>query len=158
MPGPLTIVREKAGPRHALAALVKPLVRDGLQCRTMIAIVDDDESVRTSLIRFLTTAGFRTRGFASGESFLESSWKFDPPDCLLLDVHMPGPTGLEVHSILNSAGAQFPIIIMSSDYSPSTREQCMHRGALAYLTKPIDVEALLRAFTLALVKPRHLPG
>jgi FixJ family two-component response regulator len=122
----------------------------------MIAVVDDDKSVRQSLIRLLSAAGFRARAFASGESFLES-WKLDPPDCLLLDLQMPGLTGPEVHDILNSAGVKFPIIIISSDDSPSTREQCLHRGALAHLSKPIDAGALLQAL-LAKVKPEHPPN
>jgi FixJ family two-component response regulator len=123
----------------------------------MIAVVDDDESVRKSLIRILIAAGFSAHGFASGETFLQSSWKLDPPECLLLDVQMPGLTGPEAHDILNSTGAKFPVIIISSDDSPSNREQCMHRGALAYLRKPIDVEALLKV-VLAAVKPGHLPS
>jgi FixJ family two-component response regulator len=124
----------------------------------MIAVVDDDESVRKSLIRVLNAAGLAAHGFASGDAFLESSWKLDPPDCLLLDLQMPGLTGPEVHNILNSMDVKFPIIIISSDDSPSTREQCMRRGAVAYLKKPIDIEVLLQAFTLAMVKPARLPS
>jgi FixJ family two-component response regulator len=122
----------------------------------MIAVVDDDESVRKSLIRILIAAGFAAQGFASGEAFLESSWKLNPPDCLLLDVQMPGMTGPEVHNVLNATGVKFPIIIITSDASPNTREQCMHRGALAYLTKPLDIDALLQAVTLAMM--RHTTG
>jgi FixJ family two-component response regulator len=123
----------------------------------MIAVVDDDESVRKSLIRVLAAAGFSAHGFASGEAFLESSWKLDPPECLLLDVQMPGLTGPEVLDVLNSAGVNFPIIIISSDDSPNTREQCMRRGAVAYLSKPLDVEALTQAVT-AIVKQGHVPS
>jgi FixJ family two-component response regulator len=153
----LTIVPEKGAAPHALAARVNPRLRDHLQCGTMIAVVDDDDSVRQSLIRFLIAAGFQARGFASGETFL-ASWKLDPPDCLLLDVQMPGLTGPEVHDILNSEGAHFPVIIITSDDSSSTRELCMQRGALAYLTKPIDGEALLQRLTLAKIKPEHSPS
>jgi FixJ family two-component response regulator len=124
----------------------------------MIAVVDDDESVRKSLIRVLIAAGFPARGFPSGETFLGSSWKLDPPDCLLLDVQMPGLSGPEVHDELNSAGVKFPIIIVSSDGSPSTRERYLLRGALAYLRKPLDVEALLQAVTLAIAKPGERPS
>jgi FixJ family two-component response regulator len=122
----------------------------------MIAVVDDDESVRKSLIRVLTAAGFPAQGFASGETFLESSWKLAPPECLLLDVQMPGLTGPEVQDVLTSAGVHVPIIIISSDDSPSTRERCMRSGAVAYLRKPLDVEALTQAVT-AIVNPRHVP-
>jgi FixJ family two-component response regulator len=141
--------------RHALCLAVINAHSQWLSWLTMIAIVDDDESVRKSLIRVLLTAGLAAHGFASGETFLESSWKLDPPECLLLDLQMPGLTGPEVHNVLNSMGAKFPIIIISSDDSPSTREQCQHRGAVAYFTKPLDVEALLHA-VLAMIKPGHV--
>jgi FixJ family two-component response regulator len=68
---------------------------------------------------------------------------------------MPGLTGPEVHDLLASTGAKFPIIIISSDDSPSMREQCMRRGAFAYLRKPIGGEALLQTLTLARLKPDH---
>lgn len=150
------MVPEKGAAAHALTEQANLLIRNGLKCGTMIAVVDDDESVRQSLVRLLTAAGFRARGFASGEAFLES-WKLDPPDCLLLDIQMPGLSGPDVQDILNSTGAKFPIIIITSDDSPSTREQCMLRGAFAYLGKPIDAGALLQAL-LAKVRPEHPPS
>jgi FixJ family two-component response regulator len=114
----------------------------------VIAILEDDDSVRKALVRLLRTAGFTARGFASAEEFLKS-WRFVQPDCLLLDQHMPNMSGEEVQQVLNTAGANFPVIIITAQDAPSSREQSMRLGAVAYLLKPLDVAALLHAVTAA---------
>jgi FixJ family two-component response regulator len=114
----------------------------------VIAILEDDDSVRKALVRLLRTAGFTARGFASVEEFLKS-WRFVQPDCLLLDQHMPNMSGEEVQQVLNTAGANFPVIIITAQDAPSSREQSMRLGAVAYLLKPLDVAALLHAVTAA---------
>jgi FixJ family two-component response regulator len=114
----------------------------------VIAILEDDVSVRNALVRLLRTAGFTARGFASAEEFL-ASWHFVQPDCLLLDLHMPDMSGEEVQQALNMAGANFPVIIITAQDAPSSREQSMRLGAVAYLLKPLDVAALLHAVTAA---------
>lgn len=110
----------------------------------MIAVVDDEESVRRAVLRVLRAAGFCARGFASGAEFL-NSWHFDRPDCLVLDLQMPGISGVEVQKSLVSAGAQFPVVIITAHDTPSLREECIRRGAAAYLCKPLDIGALLQA-------------
>jgi FixJ family two-component response regulator len=115
----------------------------------VIAVVDDEESVRKALVRVLRAAGFAARGFASGQEFLDS-WHFDRPDCLVLDLQMPGVSGTDVQQALNAAGARFPIVIITAHDAPSLREECMRHGAAAYLCKPLDVRALLDAVTLAI--------
>ncbi len=110
----------------------------------MIAVVDDEDSVRNAVLRVLRAAGFRARGFPSGAEFLDS-WHFDRPDCLVLDLQMPGLSGIEVQKSLISAGAHFPIVIITAHDAPSIREQCIRRGAAAYLCKPLDIGALLHA-------------
>ena len=72
----------------------------------MIAVVDDEESVRKAVVRVLQAAGFAARAFASGTEFLES-WHFDRPDCLVLDLQMPGLSGTEVQRSLRTAGREF---------------------------------------------------
>jgi FixJ family two-component response regulator len=114
----------------------------------VIAVVDDEESVRNAIVRLLRSAGFAARGFASGEEFLRS-WHFDRPDCLLLDLQMPDLSGTEVQQALNEAGAKFPIIIITAHDKPSVREESMRLGAAAYLCKPLDVSALLQVVTPA---------
>jgi FixJ family two-component response regulator len=110
----------------------------------MIAVVDDEDSVRKAVLRVLRAAGFCARGFASGAEFLDS-WHFDRPDCLVLDLQMPGLSGMEVQKSLISAGAHFPIVIITAHDAPSLREECIRQGAAAYLYKPLDIGALLYA-------------
>ena len=115
----------------------------------MIAVVDDEESVRKAVVRVLRAAGFAAHGFASGDAFLKS-WHFDRPDCLVLDLQMPDVSGTEVQRALNTAGANFPIVIITAHDAPSMREECMRLGAVAYLCKPLDIRTLLDQVTLAL--------
>jgi FixJ family two-component response regulator len=115
----------------------------------VIAVLDDEESVRRAVVRVLRAAGFPARGFASGGEF-QKSWHFDRPDCLLLDLQMPDVSGAEIQQALNTAGARFPIIIITAHDSPRLREECMRRDAADYLCKPIDVRTLLDAVTRAI--------
>ena len=112
----------------------------------MIAIVDDEESVRKALVRLLQAAGFATSSFASGNEFLES-WHFDRPDCLVLDVQMPGLSGMEVQQALTVAGARFPVVMITAHDSSNLRDQCLSAGATAYLCKPLDLGALIQAIS-----------
>jgi FixJ family two-component response regulator len=112
----------------------------------VIAVVDDEDSVRKAVVRVLRAAGFSAHGFASGDEFLKSC-QFDRPDCLILDLQMPDMSGTDVQQALNVAGAKFPIIIITAHDEPSIREESMRLGAAAYLCKPLDVSALLQAVT-----------
>lgn len=123
----------------------------------VIAVVDDEDSVRKAVLRVLRAAGFCARGFASGDEFL-NSWHFDRPDCLVLDLQMPGLSGMEVHNSLVSAGAQFPIVIITAHDAPSVREECIRRGAAAYLCKPLDIGALLSAVGRVASPPAGVTG
>ena len=114
----------------------------------MIAVVDDEASVRKAVVRVLQAAGFAARAFASGEEFLES-WHFDRPDCLILDLQMPGLSGTEVQQSLRMAGATFPIVIITARDSPSLREECLGAGAVEYLCKPFDIRTLVMAVSQA---------
>lgn len=110
----------------------------------VIAVVDDEESVRKAVVRVLNAAGFAARVFPSGDEFLKT-WRFDPPDYLLLDIQMPGLSGTGVQRALNLSGAKFPIIILTACDTTNRREECMRLGAVAYLSKPLEVGALLGA-------------
>jgi FixJ family two-component response regulator len=118
----------------------------------MIAVVDDEESVRKALVRLLQAAGHTARGFASGDEFLQN-WLTDPPDCLMLDLQMPGLSGVEVQRALNHADAHLPVIIITAHDVASAREQCLREGAIAFLCKPLDERTLLGALGLALGVP-----
>ncbi len=117
----------------------------------MIAIVDDDASVRKAMVRLLRAYGHTVCAYSSGSEFLEN-WRVDRPDCLVLDLQMPGLRGADVQRALNQAGAHFPVIIVSALDSSGAREECLREGAFAYLRKPLDERQLLDTLRRALVR------
>ena len=111
--------------------------------KAVIAVVDDDDSVRRALSRLLRTVGMDADCFSSGDEFLEklSSVPSYRPDCLVMDVHMPGLSGLEVQRRLNGSGV--PVIIITAYDDTSIREQALAGGAIACLRKPFNDELLV---------------
>jgi FixJ family two-component response regulator len=109
----------------------------------VIAIVDDDESFRESLERFLGTFAFRVRTFASGEEFLQSS-ELRSVACLLLDVAMPGMSGLEVQQQLQARGLRIPTVFVTAHAVDEVAQHLMAAGAIEILPKPVDQQMLLR--------------
>jgi FixJ family two-component response regulator len=118
----------------------------------MIAVVDDEESVRKAVVRLLRAAGHPARSFGSAADFLKN-WHADRPECLLLDLQMPGLSGADVQRALNREGAHIPTIIITAHDSPGAREECTRLGAVAYLCKPLDESVLLAAVRVALNAP-----
>lgn len=118
----------------------------------MIAVVDDDEPVRNAVVRLLRAAGFSSRGYASGQELLEA-WLTEPPNCLVLDLQLPGVSGIEVQRRLRMAGARAPTIIMTASDDPDARSECLSAGAAVYLRKPLDEEALFGALEHMMVLP-----
>ncbi len=112
--------------------------------RLRIAVIDDDESVRKALKRLLRAANLDADTFASGRDFLDSL-AAQLPDCIVLDLHMPGMNGLDVQQQLARSGLQLPIVVITGHDEPLARAQCLSAGAAAYLRKPLDDEALLDA-------------
>jgi FixJ family two-component response regulator len=116
--------------------------------RVRVAVVDDDEPVRKALKRLLRAANLDAETFASGQEFLDSlasTW----PDCIILDLHMPGMNGLDVQQRLAQGGQAIPIVVITGHDQPQTRAQCLSGGAVAYLRKPLDERALLDAIERA---------
>jgi len=115
----------------------------------LIAVVDDDDSVRESLRGLFRSVGYAARGFASGADFLQSD---DLPrtDCVVLDARMPGMTGLDVQRRLISSRPDLPVIFMTAHDDAQTRSQALSDGAVGYLIKPFSEEALLDAVQAAL--------
>jgi CheY-like chemotaxis protein len=111
-----------------------------------VAIVDDEEPVRKALKRLLRAAGLEAETYASGREFLEAS-ALRPPDCLVLDLHMPGMSGLQVLRELRETPDAPPTVIITAYDEPATREQCLAAGASAYLRKPLDERLLLNAIS-----------
>ena len=114
-----------------------------------IAVVDDEEPVRKALKRLLRASGLEAEGYASGKDFLEAS-ALREPDCVLLDLHRPRMSGLQVLRALQTARRTLPIVVITAHDAPETREQCLAAGAAAYLRKPLEEHELLDTITAAL--------
>ena len=124
--------------------------------RVLVAVVDDEESVCRALFRLLRAAGLDAETFLSGTTFLESVRERPPsrrPDCLLLDVHLPGLTGLDVQRRLKSDGIHLPIVMITGNEEAGVREKVLAEGAFAFLVKPLNDRTLLEAIENAVRKP-----
>ena len=114
-----------------------------------VAIVDDEEPVRKALKRLLRASGLDAESYASGQAFLEAA-ALRAPDCVLLDLHMPRMSGLQVLRALQAARRALPIIVITAHDAHETREQCLAAGASAFLRKPLEEHELLDTITAAL--------
>jgi FixJ family two-component response regulator len=114
-----------------------------------ISIVDDDPSVRRALGRLCKSVGYSVDSFASAEDFLKSVTA-DETDCLILDVHLPGRSGLELQVDLRSAERQFPIVFVTAYEDDKARTQALEAGAVEFLRKPLDSQRLLDVIQRAL--------
>lgn len=124
----------------------------------VVAVVDDEASVRKALARLLAASDLEAETFASGQEFLH--WLAGHHvDCLVLDLHMPGLNGLEVQRQLARAGVRLPIVIITAYDDPEWREKCLAEGAAAYLLKPLDGTVFLNGIAQAVANaPRGPPG
>ena len=115
----------------------------------LIAIVDDDDSLRKSLDNLIRSVGFRTEGFASAEAFLRSN-QIQDTACLILDVRMPGMNGLELQRQMVAANWRIPIIFITAHADAEAQARALAAGAVAFLYKPWREEELLAAIDIAL--------
>ena len=110
-------------------------------------MVDDDDSICRALKRLLKACGFQTLTFESAEDFLESTADLEK-GCLVLDINLPGMTGLDLQEKIASRGTNCPVIIITAHDNPQWREQARKAGAVAYLKKPFGEQLLLDAISL----------
>ena len=115
----------------------------------VIHVVDDDDSLRGALQRLLTAAGYRVRAYASAGDFLLQP-PADAPGCLLLDLRMPGPSGLDLQEALVRHGVALPVIFLTGHGDLGTGVRAMKAGAVDFLTKPVERDTLLAAIARAL--------
>jgi FixJ family two-component response regulator len=116
-----------------------------------VFVVDDDPSVRRGLERLLRSAGYRAETFASAREFLERG-DAQAGGCLVLDVRMPGQSGLELHEVLTTAGYSLPVIFITGHGDIPMAVRAIKAGAVDFLPKPFDDEALLDAVRQALAR------
>ena len=115
----------------------------------IISIVDDDDALRSSLEDLIRSVGFRVQGFVSAEAFLRSN-QVQKTDCLILDVRMPGMTGLGLQHQLRSESPDLPIIFITAYEDRNVQTQAFEAGAAAFLYKPVHEQDLLSAIDAAL--------
>ena len=123
--------------------------------RPRIAVVDDDQSVREALENFISSVGYEVKLFASAEAFLDS----DGPaktDCAVLDLRLPGISGLELHRKLAANGQSIPAIIITAQGNYQAESDALAAGAIAFLRKPFKEDVLLDAIDSALkIRSNH---
>jgi FixJ family two-component response regulator len=117
--------------------------------RSLVSVVDDDESVRESLPDLLNEFGFEVQAFESAEAFLASTY-LGRTHCLILDIAMPGMCGPELQQELTRRGLPIPIIFITGRRNGDTRSRALARGAVECLFKPLSETALLEALNAAL--------
>lgn len=119
------------------------------QTQPVVAIVDDDVSIQRALARLLYAAGWQAVTFPSAEAFLQTGMQASP-DCLVLDVWLPGMTGVELLEHLAATGSTLPAVMITGRHDLQIRMRAMRAGAVAYLLKPLDGQELLRVLRKAL--------
>ena len=115
----------------------------------VVAIVDDDAAVRIALEGLLRSAGLTARAFKSAEEFIESGHQFQTA-CLIADIRMPGMSGLELQAKLNAEHCRIPMIFITAHGDAQMRMQALRAGAVEFLAKPFNDEALIETVRAAL--------
>src|SRR4051812_22338718 len=115
----------------------------------MVAVIEDDEFYRVAVQRLLRSAGLSVQAFGSAEAFLDFGQQHET-GCLIADIRMPGMSGLELQSKLNSDHCLIPTIFITAHGDEKMRLQAMRGGAVKFLTKPFDGDTLLQAIRVAL--------
>jgi FixJ family two-component response regulator len=119
-----------------------------------ISVVDDDQSMREAVITLIGSMGVSIDEFSSAEDFLDSG-RSQVFDCLILDVRMPGLSGLELQRRLIADNRPVPIVFITAHYSEEERTRAIKAGAVDFLTKPFTEQELLNAIAASLAIPRN---
>jgi FixJ family two-component response regulator len=115
----------------------------------VIAIVEDDASVRTATQSLVRSLGFTACAFACAEEFLRSP-RLNDASCVIADVQMPGMSGVEMQRLLISEGRHMPIIFMTAFHDEGIRGRAIKAGAICFLSKPVDGQTLIESVYKAL--------
>jgi FixJ family two-component response regulator len=114
------------------------------QAKYVVAVVDDDSSVRKALSRLLSAAGFVAESYTDGAQFLEALSR-SVPSCAIVDLHMPNMSGLELQARIAASALHVPVIIITAHDEPTLRARALTAGAIGYLAKPFADKVLLDA-------------
>lgn len=109
-----------------------------------VSVVDDDDEVRAALTRLVASAGYRTRAYGNAHDFLHDAASHRP-DCVVLDLHMPGTGGFDVLRVLAQMNVDVPVVAITGFDSALSRTTALALGARSYLCKPVDGDSLLAA-------------
>jgi FixJ family two-component response regulator len=120
----------------------------------VIAVVDDDPSVRRGLERLIRSVGWKAETFASAQEFLARP-RTEEPSCLVLDLQLPGLSGLDLQKQMAEVGLESPIVFLTGHGDIPASVQAMKAGAIEFLTKPVDEDDLVRAIQEAIERDRH---
>ena len=142
---------ERRASRHGITGI--PPFGEVLQRQggIVISIVDDDESIRDSTRQLLRSAGYCVTTYDSAETFLESG-AVERTECIILDVRMPSMDGLELQRRLNASDAHVPIIFVTAHDDAASKRQAIAAGAVDFLNKPFETNALLTTVESALTR------
>lgn len=129
-----------------------------MNCSPTIAIIDDDDGVRASLVSLVRSLGYTARSYGSAAEFLGDRAPQDPA-CIITDISMPEMTGDELQAALLAAGRRLPMIFMTAFPVEATRARVMAAGAIAHLNKPVEGDTLARLLASAIAPaPASAPG
>ena len=115
----------------------------------LVCVIDDDVSLLRALRRLLAAGGFQVKTFSSAEDFLECPSP-RTPGCLVLDVHLGGLSGFQLHERLVAAGRRIPVVFITAHDDAATQDRARRAGAVEYLRKPFDDESLIAGINRAL--------
>ena len=121
----------------------------------MIAIVDDDPSVREAMDGLVRSLGYRAATFASAEDYLQSD-RMNDTSCIIADVQMPGLSGIQLQSLLIAGGDHTPLIFVTAFPEEQIRKQALEAGAIGFLGKPCEDELLIEHLQTALAEARNV--
>ena len=119
------------------------------ETRPLVAVVDDEDAIRKALHRLLRSAGLGVNTYASGTEFLQSL-SSRKPDCVVVDIRMPGMTGFDVQSRLKADNIALPVIFITALDDPGDGQRAINAGASALLRKPFGDDELLAAIEIAI--------
>jgi FixJ family two-component response regulator len=142
-----------------MATSLHSLFNRSMPRKLRVAIVDDEEAVRTALMRLIRAAGGEVSAYETGKAFLLDALGGKPPDCLILDLQLPPRiSALQVLRHLQVLDKRIPTIVITANDEPEWRDACIEAGVSAFLYKPLDDEVLLANITSAVAKGGDFDG